>query len=447
MVLKSQELTDSPHAAAAAAELQLLPPPPGDGAGEEPPPPGADGGGGWDLLIMPRMRCGHRGRGWALRVRGRIRGAIARLLVMVVGRRGDERAVGGARRDGAADGAVHARRGVGAGGGPQPALPGPRSMRPCVPSDPRGAGGGEGEPTWLPVRGHLGVSFLASDRSDPRGAAGSERPQVAPNREPEPMCVHELRGPATATAAATAERAEFAAAFAHFAAARWERAERLRWPYAPQGTPVPWGAAPYSKWRGVGKEEVSETSHHHAITTIYAGVWEQAAGAYRLLLRRRPDAQAQRLLRLCNVGGASRAAGGPLAARWRPAGCLWRPAGGPGGPWRPAAVSGGPWRPAAASWRLAGGLWRPTWRSGSLAELLCCAVLCGGDLRTERSHALLLSSFLLATWRQSCWRPASGPLAASWRPAGGPRDHSGGLLAARRAGLAASGGPATLGRP
>ena len=26
---------------------------------------------------------------------------------------------------------------------------------------------------------------------------------------------------------------------------------------APQGTLVPWGAVPYSKWRGVGKEEVS----------------------------------------------------------------------------------------------------------------------------------------------------------------------------------------------
>eukprot|EP00665_Eupelagonemidae_sp_cell47_P013297 gene13297-biopygen6537 len=153
----------------------------------------------------------------------------------------------------------------------------------------------------------------------------------------------------------------------------------------------------------------------------------------------------------------------PLAARWRPAGGLWRPLaawllwrsrlaalaarGGPqwplaargglwrppGGPWRPVAAS---WRPVAASWRPRGGLWRPAWRSGGLAERACSVLLicllsfscrCGGDLRTERVCCVVfvfVFSCRSAAWRQSCWRPAGGPLragtatlAALWRPA------------------------------
>eukprot|EP00665_Eupelagonemidae_sp_cell47_P007374 gene7374-biopygen272 len=37
-------------------------------------------------------------------------------------------------------------------------------------------------PAWLPVRGHLGVLFAASDSSNPRGSARSERLYTASSR-------------------------------------------------------------------------------------------------------------------------------------------------------------------------------------------------------------------------------------------------------------------------
>eukprot|EP00665_Eupelagonemidae_sp_cell47_P014530 gene14530-biopygen10899 len=93
-----------------------------------------------------------------------------------------------------------------------------------------------------------------------------------------------------------------------------------------------------------------------------------------------------------------RAAGGPLAARWRPAGgphgnsggplaaCVailaarWRPAlqawrplaarAGSGGPWRPGGLGWRPWRPSGGLRGGLGGLWRPALAApGGLAAL------------------------------------------------------------------------------